>query len=131
MIEKDLEYFKKKLLEEKKNLIQQLEYFNSTHMNHDQRDLSGEFSSYPMHMADLGTDAMEREKAFQFLAQKKQYLNRIDEALERIYNGTYGICVECNEEIGWQRLDAMPFTRLCFNCKSKEDKGRKLESLIS
>jgi RNA polymerase-binding transcription factor DksA len=78
-------------------------------------------------MADQGTDAMEREKAFLFASQEGRYLWHIDEALRRIYRTpeTFGKCHSCGNEIDYDRLDALPHARLCFACKQKEEDGKK------
>ena len=85
----------------------------------------GESSAYSFHMADQGTDAMEREKAFLFASKEGRYLYHLDQALRRIYKTppTYGVCEECGREISFERLDALPHTRLCIGCKEREENG--------
>ena len=88
------------------------------------KDASGENSAYSFHMADVGTDNMEREKAFFFATKEGRFLYHLDQALERIENGTYGECQECGEPIGKERLEAVPHARLCITCKSKEENNK-------
>jgi RNA polymerase-binding transcription factor DksA len=78
-------------------------------------------------MADQGTDAMEREKAFLFASQEGRFLWHIDEALRRLYRNpeTFGRCHQCGEEIAFERLDALPHARFCFSCKQREEDGKK------
>jgi RNA polymerase-binding transcription factor DksA len=85
----------------------------------------GETSAYSFHMADQGTDAMEREKAFLFASKEGRYLYHLDQALRRIYKTppTFGTCEECGKEILFERLDAIPHTRLCIACKEREENG--------
>ena len=64
-------------------------------------------------MADVGTDAMEREKAFLFASAEGRMLLEINEALRRLYRGEYGICEICGKPIARARLEAMPHARLC------------------
>jgi len=87
----------------------------------------GDLSSYSFHMADQGTDAMEREKAFLFASQEGRFLWHIDEALRRLYRSpeTYGRCHQCGGEIGFDRLDALPHARYCIECKQREEDGKK------
>ena len=73
-------------------------------------------------MADHGTDAMEREKSL-FLAQRGgDYLDYLGEALQRVENGTFGVCRVCGGEIGRARLEAVPTATQCIECKSKREK---------
>src|SRR2546430_11498465 len=82
----------------------------------------GDLSSYSFHMADQGTDAMEREKAFLFASQEGRYLWHVNQALRRLYQTPerFGRCEQCGEEIGFDRLDALPHARLCIKCRSEE-----------
>jgi RNA polymerase-binding transcription factor DksA len=73
-------------------------------------------------MADMGTDAMEREKAFLFASAEGRQLMGVDEALRRLYRSEYGNCETCSKEIGKQRLDAMPMANLCVVCQEKQEK---------
>ncbi|MDD3716466.1 MAG: TraR/DksA family transcriptional regulator [Candidatus Marinimicrobia bacterium] len=77
-------------------------------------------SNYAYHMADVGTDAQEREKAFMQYARENKFLTFLDKALERIENDpNYGYCVECGDRIPDERLDVVPHTTHCVKCKSK------------
>ena len=66
---------------------------------------------------------MEREKAFLFASKEGRYLYHLDEALRRIYKSpkTFGVCEECGADIAFERLDAIPHTRLCISCKEREE----------
>jgi DnaK suppressor protein len=79
--------------------------------------------SYSDHMADLGTDAMEREKMLLFASKEGRYLYRVEEALRRLYKepDKFGFCHSCGELIDFDRLDVMPHARYCLNCKLKEE----------
>jgi RNA polymerase-binding transcription factor DksA len=78
-------------------------------------------------MADQGTDAMEREKAFLFASQEGRFLWHIDEALRRLYRSpeTFGKCHQCSNEIAFERLDALPHARYCIDCKQREEDAKK------
>lgn len=84
-----------------------------------------DLAAYSFHMADQGTDAMEREKAFLFASKEGRLLYHIDEALRRLYRSPeqFGRCEHCGDEIGFERLDALPHARLCIRCKEKEETG--------
>ncbi len=119
---KDLKHFEERLLEERRKLLSQLGYLEKT-MGQTQRESSGDLSAYSFHMADMGTDAMEREKAFLFASAEGRQLMSVDEALRRLYRSEYGICESCGKEIGRQRLDAMPQANLCVFCQEKQEKA--------
>ena len=91
------------------------------------RESSGDLSSYASHMADQGTDTMEREKQFLFASQEGRYLWHVNEALRRLYKtpDQFGLCHTCGKEINFERLDALPHARLCIECKEKEENGKR------
>lgn len=82
-----------------------------------------DLSSYSFHMADQGTDAMEREKSFLFASKEGRYLYRVEEALRRLYNDpeAFGKCQSCSKEIPFERLEALPHARYCLDCKMREE----------
>ena len=118
---KDLKHFEERLLEERKKLLGQLGYLEKT-LNQTQRDSSGDLSAYSFHMADMGTDAMEREKTFLFASAEGRLLYDVDQALRRMYRNEYGTCPTCGKEIGKARLDAIPHATLCVTCQEKQEK---------
>jgi DnaK suppressor protein len=126
MTKKNLAYFEKRLLEERKRVLKELGHHDETFGVTDQAS-DGDLSSYSFHMADQGTDAMEREKAFLFASQEGRFLWHIDEALRRLYRSpeTFGRCHGCGEEIPFERLDALPHARYCITCKTKEENAKK------
>ncbi|MCB0283129.1 MAG: TraR/DksA family transcriptional regulator [Calditrichae bacterium] len=122
MSKEDLQYFKDLLLKKRAKVVQNLDYLKSTVLDATTKDASGDHSSYSYHMADQGTDAMEREKAFMFAARDEKYLKQIDEALERIDNETYGICRITGKLIQKERLEAVPTTTISVEAKKAEKK---------
>lgn len=118
---KDLKHFEDRLLEERKKLLGQLGYLEKT-LNQTQRDSAGDLSAYSFHMADMGTDAMEREKTFLFASAEGRLLYNVDQALRRLYRNEYGICQSCGKEIAKARLDAIPHVSLCVACQEKQEK---------
>ena len=91
------------------------------------KDSTGDISSYSYHMADQGTDAMEREKAFLFASKSGRLLYHIDEALRRIKDKSYGKCMVCGKQISQARLEAVPHARFCISCKEKEERKKTEE----
>ncbi len=126
MSKKLLTHFEKRLLEERKRVIKELAHHGEA-FGSSQTEADGDLGSYSFHMADHGTDAMEREKAFLFASQEGRFLWHLDEALRRLYRSpeTFGKCHSCGEDIAFERLDALPHARFCIACKQREEDGKK------
>ena len=77
-------------------------------------------SVYSVHMADAGTDSYEREKGYHFINRETDYHKFLTKALERIDEGTFGVCKICNELIPEERMEEVPNTTKCVRCKEKE-----------
>jgi RNA polymerase-binding protein DksA len=117
----DLAHFEKLILQKREDLVKELGYLKESSLEKSYQDYAGEVSTYSFHMADQGTDAQEREKAFMFASREGKYLTYLDSALERIKAGTYGNCQECGQLISKVRLEAVPTATLCMACKSKKE----------
>jgi RNA polymerase-binding protein DksA len=124
MKKKDLEKYEKLLLEKRNQLLQEFDHLKKSAMDNTMKENSGDLSSYSYHMADQGTDAMEREKAFLFASKQGRLLYHIDEALRRILTNTYGLCAECGQPITTERLTAVPHARMCIKCKEAEEQKK-------
>jgi DnaK suppressor protein len=119
---KQIEHLEKRLLRERDRALRSLGRFQEqSKLSRDAAD--SDLSSYSFHMADQGTDAMEREKSFLFASKEGRYLYRIEEALRRLYADPddFGICHNCKAPIPFERLDALPHARYCLNCKLREE----------
>ena len=88
MNKKQLSHLEKRLMEERARVMKELGYYDES-FNATLQSSDGDLSSYSFHMADQGTDAMEREKQFLFASQEGRYLWHVNEALRRLY-GTPG-----------------------------------------
>jgi DnaK suppressor protein len=124
----DLEKYRKLLIEKKIALLKEMGIVKDTHGSTTIREATGDISSYSYHMADQGTDAMEREMAFMVASKSGRLVYHIDEALRRIEDGTFGKCFNCGNQIKTARLTAVPHARKCIDCKSAEEvkkPGRK------
>ena len=126
MRKKELNHLEKRLLEERERVIKELGHYDEQ-FSGTLQDSDGDLSSYSFHMADQGTDAMEREKQFLFASKEGRYLWHVNEALRRLYQSPkeFGTCHECGDAIALERLDALPHARLCINCKAKEEDGER------
>jgi len=82
-------------------------------------EASGDLSSMPIHMADMGTDAFEQEFTLSLMEHDGSALEQIEAALVRIEDGHYGVCVECEAKIPKARLQVLPHTPHCVKCAEK------------
>ena len=76
-------------------------------------------------MDDLGGDAHDEETAYKIIEIESAALDQIDYALDRMGNGTYGVCEGCERGIAPERLKALPFASLCINCKRQQEMGEE------
>ena len=116
MNKKSLKHFEDLLLSEREEVLKRLKEFR-------EKNKHGEASAdsyYDQHMAELGSDAREREKSFYFASAEGRQLQKIDQALARIKEGHYGICESCQGDIDTARLEFVPSTDLCITCSEKE-----------
>lgn len=88
-------------------------------LNKSRSESSGDLSSMPIHMADIGTDNFEQEFTLSLMQNEEQTLDQIEVALERIEDGTYGKCEECGSRIPKARLNAIPYAVMCVKCASQ------------
>jgi RNA polymerase-binding protein DksA len=120
---RDLPKLKALILEKRETLLEELGNLKEDAIEKSYQDYTGEHSTYSFHMADQGTDAQEREKAFLFASREGRYLSYLDQALDRIEAGTYGYCDACGDAIAKARLEAVPTAKLCVACKSKKEES--------
>jgi DnaK suppressor protein len=119
----DKEYYRQIIEKKKRDLLKELGYLKESSLETTLDEYSGDYSTYSFHMADQGTDAQEREKAFMFAHREGRFLNHLNRALDRIKDGTYGYCQKCRKPMPKKRLEAVPHATLCMECKSKEEEG--------
>jgi len=82
---------------------------------------NGDLSSMPIHMADLGSDNFEQEFTLSLIENEGVTLEQIEAALERVEDGTYGMCEECGARIPKSRLQAIPYATMCVRCASRTE----------
>ncbi len=129
---RDLEHFRQIILEKRDEIIEQLQNLKEQMLDPTTGEYINENSPYSLHMAEQGTDAMEREKTFLYAQRENKFLGYLEDALKRIDAGTYGICVECIDEpqhlcetcplIPKERLEAVPHSQHCLPIKQRQEK---------
>ena len=91
-----------------------------------QKESSGDLSGYSFHMADMASDSYDRELSLNIASEEQLVVYEIDEALKRIEDGKFGKCIECEKKVPLKRLNVIPYAKYCIQCKSKEEKNKKL-----
>ncbi|RMG00760.1 MAG: TraR/DksA family transcriptional regulator [Planctomycetota bacterium] len=110
--------YREKLLQLRARIRAQVDNLADSALNRN-GDNTASSSNMPIHMADLGSDNFEQEFDLVLAESEGEVLRQIDEALERIDEGTYGVCAECGCKIPKVRLNAIPYTAHCVQCAEK------------
>jgi DnaK suppressor protein len=123
MTKAELKSYQQQLLDLQTRLNGDVTHLTDEALHQSGREVGGNLSSMPIHMADLGTDAFEQENTLNLLQNEEHVLADIAAALERVRQGSYGTCEECGAEIPEPRLRALPYTRYCVDCARKLEQG--------
>jgi len=107
----DIERFKQMLLEKRREIIGNVNEMEDETLKKSRLDATGDLSSMPIHMADIGTDNYEQEFALGLMDSERKILKEIDEALQRIEQGAYGTCEGTGKPITKARLKANPWAK--------------------
>lgn len=124
MNQKERTHLEQRLLQERERTLRSLSQFDEM-ARIAQRADDGDLTLFPLHIADDGTDTMQREKEFLLASKEGRQLYWIDAALRRLYREPerYGLCLQCEQEIAFERLDIVPWARLCVSCQRQEEGG--------
>jgi RNA polymerase-binding protein DksA len=117
----DTEHFRTRLQEERKRVKEAIDYLHEENPGNVQDETQD--STADNHPADVATVTFDRELDYSLEENEERLLEAIDAALARIDDGTYGICSTCGQPIGEERLEALPWTTQCIDCKRKEERG--------
>ena len=112
---KDLSAFKKLILEKRDKTKKELK--TAKERTEQMRDANQNNAIYSSHVADASGDHVELEQAYYMIARLEKYLGYLAKALEMIADGTFGICMSCNNMIPKARLEEVPHTTKCVDCK--------------
>ena len=116
----DVERFRKFLDEERRRVLDAIEYLHKENPGSSEDELHEENSDN--NLADTATETLDREIDSTLEENSENVLAAIDAALQRIEEGTYGQCVNCGKEIGEERLAALPWATLCIDCRRLEER---------
>jgi len=120
---KTLESHKKLLLETKEKITRDIKQMASDSAN-SQPDSSRDISGHALHMADVATDMYDREFNLGLASNDREILQKIDAALKRIEDGTYGLCLKTGKLIPAARLKALPYAEHCLEVQQELDSKR-------
>ncbi len=122
----DLKVFKTLLIKKKDDLAKGIDHISREALKTSQKDATGDLSAYSLHMADMATDNYDREFSLGLADNERKILTRIENALDRIEDKTFGNCEVCDKKISKQRLKVVPYAELCMPCQTAQEKsGRK------
>ncbi len=117
LTKKQLEKYRELLLVKRRKVVERARKTLAEHMTLDPNDLSDEM--------DLASSESLQSFEFRLRGREKAHLAKLDLALKKIDAGTFGICEECEEQIGKKRLEARPETGLCIRCKEDQERDEK------
>jgi YteA family regulatory protein len=112
---------KQRLINEKNLLLDRIKGIDQGGLHQSLGASTGELSVYDNHPGDVAREVFERSKDFSLRENALLIVGAIDEALEKMEKGTYGICDACGSEITAERLEAVPYTTLCIRCKKGDE----------
>jgi len=116
--------FRELLLAKRGEILGDVSTLHNEAVTKDRQDATSDMSSMPIHMADLGTDNYELEFTLGLIEGERAILREIDEALERIRQGTYGVCLATGRPIGKARLKAKPWAKYCYEYTLAQEQGQ-------
>ncbi|MFB3894003.1 MAG: TraR/DksA family transcriptional regulator [Phycisphaerae bacterium] len=119
----ELEEFRQMLLEKRKSIVGDMNGMENEALRTSRQDAGGDLSLMPDHPANIATDNFEQEFTLGLLESERTLLTEINEALERIDAGTFGICLGTGQAIGKARLKARPWAKYCIEYARLIEKG--------
>ena len=117
----DTGHFKQRLLDERARVQEALSYIQEE--NRGQLEDEREEIQSDNHPGDMATSTFDRELDATLEGNEERLLQAIDAALQRVEDGSYGICRTCGQAVGAERLEALPWTTQCIDCKRREERG--------
>ena len=124
----EIKHFEQMLLEKREEIVGNVTEMEDEVLKKSRLDSSGDLSSMPIHMADLGSDNYEQEFALGLMDSERKLLREIDDALLRIQDKTYGICEGTDKPIQKARLEAQPWARYSVEHARMLEEGLVLEA---
>ncbi len=121
----ELDAFRELLLSIRRQLVGNMDSMEGEALRKNRTDASGDLSLMPIHMADIGTDNYEQEFTIGLVQNERETIKEIDAALQRIADGTYGVCLGTHKPIPKARLRAKPWARYCIEYRRAEEQKQR------
>ncbi|MDH7598109.1 MAG: TraR/DksA C4-type zinc finger protein [Sedimentisphaerales bacterium] len=125
LTKEELEYFRSLLMQKRQEILSNVKAMEEETLKRERTDLS----NMPLHMGDIGSDTFELDNALTLVDSERQLLEEIDEALERIEQGTYGICLGSGRPISKKRLQAIPWTKYSIEYATEMERSAPNKSV--
>ena len=122
MTKRDLQQYRQLLLTKRREILGDVESMETDART---KNDGGNLSNMPVHMADVGSDHYEQEFTLGLVESEGKLVREINEALHRIEDGIYGVCIERGVPIGRARLDAKPWAKYCIEVARERERSGK------
>lgn len=119
----DTEHFRGILEEERQRVMDAINYLHEETPGSLEDETEEIVGNSDNHLGDTATATLDREIDYSLEENSEQVLRAIDAALQRIEDGTYGICETCGQPISEERLEAIPYATQCIDCRRKGERG--------
>jgi DnaK suppressor protein len=119
----DVKIYKERLLALRARLRGDIDHMAEGALSKSRSEVNGDLSSMPIHMADIGSDNFEQQFTLSLMESEGQVLEKIEAALARVEDSSFGQCEGCGIRIPEQRLDAVPYATMCVKCASQSENG--------
>jgi DnaK suppressor protein len=117
----ELKFYRDRLLALRARMTGDVNQLRENSLRKSPSEGNGNLSSMPIHMADIGSDNYEQEFSLSLMENEGAALEKIQASLDRIEEGSYGVCEECGGKIPKARLNAIPYATLCMKCASQQE----------
>jgi len=119
-----LQEFRQLLLQKRMELVGDVDNLTGEALRRSRSEAAGDLSRMPIHMADIGSDNWEQEFTLGLIHNERELVREIDEALRRVDEGTYGVCLATRKPISITRLRAKPWAKYCIEYARLRERGR-------
>ncbi|MBC9888409.1 MAG: hypothetical protein F7B06_00870 [Opitutae bacterium] len=128
MVPREFKPYYKLLVQLRQQLTEEIDLHTRETLKKSSKEASGDTSSYSQHPADEGTETFDRDLALNLVSSEQEALKEIEEAIQRIFDGTYGVCAVTGKRISRERLLAVPFTKYSLQGKKDLEKNKRRTS---
>lgn len=125
-LKKDLNVYKDKLIKLREETTEELKQMSEEVIMKSPAESSGDISSHSFHLADAAAGVFERDFSMGLASKGREIIRRIDSALHKIEESSYGNCEVCSKPISKRRLDVLPYARYCLKCQKQAEESENM-----